>query len=54
MIMADRIPMQERIRTATLALADSRHNPGNFANERKKAPEAGHKGGQYGHDHDKS
>lgn len=45
--MNSHISLHNRI---ALAPADSRggatHNPGNFANDRAKAAEAGHKGGQ--------
>ena len=47
--MVYRINLHERTSIPSLAPADSRggNNPGNFANDRKKASEAGHKGGQH-------
>ncbi|KAB8122366.1 stress-induced protein [Komagataeibacter medellinensis] len=51
--MVYRLNQHERTSIVSLTPADSRsgggteHNPGNFANDRRKASEAGHKGGQH-------
>ena len=58
--MVYRINRHERTNSMTMAPAGRSgggamaRNPGNFTNSPQRAAEAGRKGGQYGHGHEKS